>query len=217
MAPGRPAAGWRALPLITGLVGGTLVGVNHILTGTLLPSQARADALGIGLSALLVLTGLLWQTVQPRPAEAVQLEGTPGLDWADALPEQLKETLAWASYTLLTQTATGSVVVWYKGATLLRRGVLGPAGQVEPGPILSRVLTKGQAIYLVDLKLYPGRVEFDYLPPNTQGVLILPLGGDGALILAAHTPRGYSPQDQAWMGAIAEHLVVQLARQGRGG
>jgi len=35
--------------------------INRLLTPQLTNSQARADALGVILSAMLILTGLLWQ------------------------------------------------------------------------------------------------------------------------------------------------------------
>jgi hypothetical protein len=68
---------------------------------------------------------------------------------------------------------------------------------------LQRVLKTGKAVYLVDLKIYPGRVEFDYLPPNTQGVICQPMGQEGVLILAANAPRSYTsktkPGSKDWL------------------
>jgi hypothetical protein len=64
--------------------------------------------------------------------------------------------------------------------------------------------------YLVDLKLYPGRIEFDYLPENTQGVICQPVGDRGVLILGANAPRSYSQQDESWVTAIAEKLAYSL-------
>jgi hypothetical protein len=113
---------------------------------------------------VLILTGLLWQQVQPRSPEAVNLIGEEGLELIPELPEEVKTELAWVSHLLLTNTVTRSLVVFYQGKVLLRRGVLGVNPEVKPGAILSRVMEKQKPIYLVDLKLYPGRIEFDYLP-----------------------------------------------------
>jgi len=46
--------------------------INRLLTPQLTNSP-RADALGVILSAMLILTGLLWQQVQPRSPDAVDL------------------------------------------------------------------------------------------------------------------------------------------------
>jgi len=211
MANSDPNRVLRLLPLVAGSLGGTLLLLNRLLTPGLTESQARSDVVGVILSALLVLTGLLWQRVQPIPPEAVVLDGEEGFDLDPALPDAVKTELAWASHLLLTNTVTRSVVVYSQGQVLLRRGVLGPTATVDPGPILKRVLETGKAIYLVNLKIYPGRVEFTYLPPNTQGVICQPLGDQGALILAANAPRSYTKQDEAWVEGIADKLTYSLA------
>ncbi|HEY9887844.1 MAG TPA: cofactor assembly of complex C subunit B [Candidatus Obscuribacterales bacterium] len=202
----------RKLPIVAGVLGSSLLLLNRFLTPALTDSQARSDVMGIILSAVLVLTGLIWQQVQPRLPDAVQLEGEEGLDLDSTLPPTVQTELAWASHLLLTNTVTRSLLAYYDGRVLLRRGVLGPTAAVVPGAILQRVLEKGKAVYLVDLKLYPGRVEFSYLPPNTQGVICQPMGTKGVLILAANAPRSYTKQDEAWVEGIADKLGETLDR-----
>lgn len=200
----------RLLPLVVGSLGGSLLLVNRLLTTDLTESQSRSDVLGVILAALLVLTGLLWQRVQPRSPESVILQGNEGFEMAKDLPQSLAIELAWASRLLLTNTATRTLLVWYDQRVLLRRGVLGSTATVKLGPILNRVLTKKMPTYLVDLKLYPGHIEFDYLPENTQGVICQPVGDRGVLILGANAPRSYSQQDESWVTAIAEKLAYSL-------
>jgi 4-amino-4-deoxy-L-arabinose transferase-like glycosyltransferase len=203
----------RLLPLLVGGLGGTLLLINRTLTPEILDSQARSDALGVILSAVLILTGLLWQQVQPRSPDAVTLIGETGFDLKSDLPDEVKTELAWASHLLLTNTVTRSVVVFYQNQVLLRRGVLGKNPQVQPGPILQRVLDKQKPVYLVNLALYPGRIEFDYLPENTQGVICQPLGNRGVLILGANAPRSYTQQDEKWVEGIADKLENTLSQR----
>ncbi len=210
MAAADPNRVLRRLPLGVGILGSTLLVINRLTTPMLTDSQARSDVIGVILCALLVLTGLLWQRVQPRPPETVTLTGEVGLEWDPDLPEALRTELAWASHLLLTNTVTRSLVVYYGDRVLLRRGVLAPEGRVTPGPILNRVLATGKAVYLVNLALYPGRVEFTYLPENTQGLICQPLGSQGALILAANAPRSYTRQDEIWIEGIADKLAHSL-------
>lgn len=200
---------FRLLPIVAGGLGGTLLLLNRLLTVELTGSQARADVLGIILSAVLILTGLLWQQVMPRSPDRVTLVGQEGFEIAP-LPEAAKTELAWASHLLLTNTATRSLVVYYQGKVLLRRGILGKKPEVNGGAILQRVLEKQKPVYLVDLKIYPGRIEFDYLPENTQGVIVQPIGQEGALILAANAPRSYTKQDENWIAGIADKLSLTL-------
>jgi hypothetical protein len=212
MAQPDPNQVLRRLPIVVGALAGSLLMLNRFLTPTLTDSQARSDALGILISALLILTGLIWQQVQPRSPEAVELIGEEGFDLAPDLPEPAKVELAWASHLLLTNTVTRSLVVWYQGKVLLRRGILPPQTAVKPGTIVQRVLEKQQPVYLVNLKLYPGRVEFDYLPENTQGVICQPIGNQGVLILGANAPRSYTKQDETWIAGIADKLDNTLSQ-----
>lgn len=202
----------RRLPIVVGAIGGSLLFINRVTTPDLSGAQSRSDALGVILSGLLILTGLLWQRIQPKSPEAVVLVGEEGFDLDQTLPESVQIELAWASRLLLTNTATRSVVVYREGEVLLRRGILSPKATVDPGPILQRVLDKRKPVYLVDLSIYPGRVEFDYLPENTQGVICQPLGDRAALILGANAPRSYTQQDEAWIAGIAEKVGDRLDR-----
>ncbi|MFM7428176.1 MAG: cofactor assembly of complex C subunit B [Elainella sp.] len=200
----------RQLPIAVGILAGSLLMVNRLLTPALTDSQARSDAVGVIISAVLVLTGLLWQRIQPQPPDAVTLVGQEGFELSPDLPDLAKTELAWMSHLLLTNTVTRSLVVWYDGKTLLRRGILGPEASVTPGPIVQRVLKTQKPVYLVNLKLYPGSVEFNYLPENTQGVICQPIGSRGALILAANAPRSYTQQDETWVAGLADKLANTL-------
>lgn len=202
----------RRLPIAVGILGGTLLMLNRFITPTLTDSQSRSDVVGVILSALLILTGLLWERVQPVAPDAVQLIGEEGFNLAKELPESIQTELAWATHLLLTNTVTRSIVLWYDGKTLLRRGILGPKPEVKPGAIVQRVLTTQKPVYLVKLELYPGKVEFDYLPENTQGVICQPIGSHGVLILGANAPRSYTKQDENWIAGIADKLADSLVR-----
>ncbi|MDJ1182575.1 cofactor assembly of complex C subunit B [Roseofilum casamattae] len=200
----------RQLPIWVGVLGGTLFMVNRLFTPALTPSQGRSDVLGVMLSAVLILTGLLWERVQPAPPDRVQLIGEEGFELLPDLSDEVKTELAWASQLLLTNTVTRSLVVYYQDRVLLRRGILGEKSQVTVGPILQRVLDKGRPVYLVNLNLYPGKIEFDYLPENTQGVICQPLGDRGIMILGANAPRSYTKQDEAWIAGIADKITETI-------
>ena len=200
----------RLLPFFAGGLGGTLLLINRLLTAQITDSQARSDALGVIEGAILILVGLLWQQIQAKVPDSVTLIGETGLEIAPDLSEAAKTELAWASHLLLTNTVTRSLVVYYDGKTLLRRGVLGKNPKVKPSAIIERVLSKNKPVYLVNLSLYPGKVEFDYLPPNTQGVICQPIGDKGVLILGANAPRSYTKQDEKWIEGIADKLAVTL-------
>jgi len=206
----------RRLPLVAGVLGSILLVINRLaFTPELLASQSRSDALGILLSAVLILTGLLWQQVQPRPPQAAPLQGSPGCDWHPELSEREKLELAWASHTLLSTTAARTVVIWVEGRTLLQRGILASPGQLpslQPQGTLQQVLKTGQPVYLGDLRFFPARAEFEgLLPAGSQAVLCQPIGQKGCLILGSDRPRSFSRQEQAWIAAIANKLETLFA------
>jgi hypothetical protein len=202
----------RYLPLIVGIIGGLALLLNRLTTPLLTANQSRSDALGIILSALLILIGLLWQQVQPKAPESVTLVGEEGFELDETLPESVKAELAWASHILLTNTVTKSLVIWYDQKVLLRRGILSPVKQFNPGQIVQRALKTEKPTYLVKLSLYPGKVEFDYLPENAQGLIVQPLGDRGVIVLGANAPRSYTKQDENWIEAIAAKLSYSLER-----
>ena len=210
MAKSDPNRVLRLLPIFVGGLAGTLLLVNRLLTIQLTESQARSDALGIIEGAVLILVGLIWQQIQPRSPDVVTLIGEEGFELTPDLPDTIKTELAWASHLLLRNTVTRSIVVYYQDKTLLRRGIFGKKSQVKPGAILKKVLDQQKAIYLVNLNLYPGKVEFDYLPENTQGVICQPMGSKGVLILGANAPRSYTKQDEKWVEGIADKLAESL-------
>ena len=161
----------RQLPIAVGVVAGSLLMLNRLLTPDLTASQARSDALGIILSALLILTGLLWQRIQPQLPDAVELVGKEGFELAPNLPDAIKTELAWVSHLLLTNTVTRSLIIWYDGQVLLRRGILRahpegehPEGEhlegsypgVKPGAIVQRVMATQKPVYLVKLEIISG-------------------------------------------------------------
>ncbi|NET10454.1 MAG: cofactor assembly of complex C subunit B [Symploca sp. SIO2B6] len=205
----------QTLPIAAGAIAGTALMVNRFFTPSLTSSQSRSDVVGVIVSAVLILIGLLWQQIQPRPPEAVELIGEDGFELDETLPERAKTELAWASHLLLTNTVTQSIVVWHGDRILLRRGILGTSETVTPGPIVTRVMKKQTPVYLVQLSLYPGRIEFDYLPENTQGLICQPIGDRGVMILGANVPRSYTKQDENWITGIADKLANTLSLNDR--
>jgi hypothetical protein len=201
----------KNLPLIAGIMGGFLLMINRLTTPTVLDSQARSDALGVILCAMLLLLSILLRQIESIPPQSVTLEGEEVIEFASNLSENVKTELAWASHLILNNTVTKSIVVYYQGEILLRRGILSNIKTVNLGTILKRVITTQKPVYLVDLKHYPAKIEFDYLPENTQGVICQPLGNYGVLILGANAPRSYTQQDENWVAGIGDKLTYTLS------
>ncbi|KAG2424358.1 hypothetical protein HXX76_014567 [Chlamydomonas incerta] len=115
---------------------------------------------------------------------------------------------------MFSTTRCKSLVLIYKGRTLFHHGFIAKGlkpGNVVPGEICTQAMRDGQGNYLANLVLYPGRPEFTaFLPENTQGVMVQPVGNDGVLVAGTDTVRGFSRLDQAWLSTIADKLEVSL-------
>ncbi|KAG2501771.1 hypothetical protein HYH03_000271 [Edaphochlamys debaryana] len=216
---------FRALPLWAGGLGVASLLLNRSLSG-IAPvvdassSQSRADVLGIVLSAVLLLTGLQWLALKPREIAAVDLDG-PSVDYTDVglKPNAaLLREFGWARDAMFRTTRCKSLVLIYKGRNLFHYGAIRKGlkpGEAGPGEICTQArkgaMRDGQGNYLANLVLYPGRPEFTaFLPENTQGVMVQPVGSDGVLVAGTDTIRGFSRLDQAWLSTIADKLEVSL-------
>ena len=99
--------------------------------------------------------------------------------------------------TILATTPATSVHIVSSAAAVLARGgvvgtgddrtssALGNAGR-SGMPILEKALRLSEEVYLPDLQILPGKVEFSYLPINCQSVLVLPLPGSGAVVMGTN-------------------------------
>ena len=120
----------RQLPVVAGMLSGILLFANRMVTTDLTETQSRSDAVGVIISALLILVGLLWDRIQPKIPGSVELLGNEQFYLDAGLSESRRTELAWASHSLLNNTVTQSVLLYWDGKTVLRRGIL-PEGALE--------------------------------------------------------------------------------------
>jgi hypothetical protein len=196
--------------LVAGAAGLALVVLNQATAPDLDPALQRAAVLAGILAVLLMLVGVLWNRVQPEAAQRAELQGEEGLELAGGLPDALNRELGWGTMMLLTATPAVVVLLHWRETTVLRRGLLG-AGRFQPGPICRRAQERGTAISLVDLKLYPGRDEFETLLGGLPSVLVQPVGPEGVLVLGGWSPRCFSRSDLLWAEGWARRLTAEWA------
>jgi hypothetical protein len=211
---------------------------NRLLSGEALTTdastaQSRAEVLALVLSSLLSLTarrrsalppppltppqGLNWVALTPRQPVSVPLSGETLLYLHPELPPAAAAELRWLWATLSACSRTASLAVFYRGARALQAG-LAPAGCASPdarllqgSPIATEAVRSGTANYFANLALFPGRTEFlPYLPAAAQAVVVQPLGGEGVLVCASGTQRGYSALDQRYISLIAQKVDSTL-------
>lgn len=173
------------------------------------PALERASVLAGLLAVGVLLVGFLWMRVDPLPAERAQLAGEQGFELDSELPEALRLELGWGSRMLLTATPAAVVCLHWRGRPLLRRGLL-DGGHFKPGEICERAQAQQRAISLVDLRLYPGRDEFNGLLAGLPSVLVQPVGDAGVLVLGGWAARCFDRSDLAWVEGWAQRISVDL-------
>lgn len=197
------------LCLASGVIGLLLCVANQWSAAEITPPLERAAVLSSLLAVGLMLVSILWTRAVPVAPERVDLQGEQGVQLVDGLPDDLQQELGWGSQMLLTATPGASLLVYWRGRTLLRRGVLG-SGLFNPGAISQRAWSTGKAISLVNLKLYPGRDEFSGLPELIPAVIVQPIGSEGLVLLAGWSPRCFSRSDEAWLEGWSRKLRTPL-------
>ncbi len=197
------------LCLAAGVLGLLLCVLNQLTAPELSPALERAGVLSSLLAVGLMLVAILWTRAVPVAPERVALEGEQGVRLADGLPQPLAQELGWGSQMLLTATPAASLLLYWRGRTVLRRGVLADAAFI-PGAICARAWSTGKAIGLVNLKLYPGRQEFVGLPEGIPALIVQPIGTEGLILLAGWSPRCFSRSDEAWLEGWSLKLRTAL-------
>ena len=195
-----------------GVVALALVVANQGLAPEVNPPLERAAVLASLLAVGLMLVGVLWTRALPEASIRAELTGDQGFVLRGDLPNSLSRELAWGSHMLLTASPAAVVMVIWGGDLLLRRGLLSSAPFL-PGAICQRAIEKQSAISLVDLKLYPGRQEFDAMLPDLPSVLVQPLGADGLVLLGGWSVRCFSRSDLAWVDGWSAKLKAELEGQ----
>lgn len=174
--------------------------------------HSRADIISVVACSALLLNVLSEQDIVARDREPVALVGfalkVPLID-EQALPSVAQhEATRWYIQSVLDATPATSVHVLIAGAVVGRGGVLGQGDSRTPGldlpsmSILRKTLTQGEEVYLPDLQILPGKVEFTYLPINAQSVLILPLEAGSAVVVATNQAKALKVGDLGRIRAL---------------
>ncbi|GAA0158889.1 hypothetical protein LIER_38748 [Lithospermum erythrorhizon] len=219
----------RSLPIYVGGVSLLVVLINRAFSG-IAPvadassSQSRADLLTLGLAVTNILTGLVWLSIRPKSISVVTPEGVDCQWISPRLPQSVTSELLWAWDSLSTVTCCRSLVVVYDGRCVFQIGVAALSSsnkadamsvdttKLVQGSLYQGVITSSSQSYLANLSLYPGKSELPFMPPNTQAVILQPLGDKGIAILGGDTIRGFTTLDQAWITLLGEKLDATLSK-----
>lgn len=224
------------LSLIVSDVGSTILGLIGLvacvahrlfqmdsLSAETMGQETRADLLAIFACGAVLLNGISKLDVTSALAESVVLDGETlakpifykGLnretDVVWALESVLMATPAKTAVLLCTRNNDGWTILAMAGI-VPRDPLLRKAPAVDATPILDRFRKddSSKESYLPTLQALPGRVEFTYLPFNTQGALLVPVNDETVLVLGTDTAKSFSPRNVAWCLSLAKRIGTFL-------
>ncbi|PAN48849.1 hypothetical protein PAHAL_9G410100 [Panicum hallii] len=169
---GIPGLDESYLPRWIGLGFGALVVLNHLLSPSPTPAQLRSEALGLCLAAFSATLPFLGRFLEGADAASrVPLpEGSRQLFvMSENLSAAQKEDVAWASYVLLRNTNTTSVLIAI-GDVFCVRGFWDPPANTSKYAIIEWFKSQMQQVGLVDLR---DNLYFPNSSDGYQGVIIL--------------------------------------------
>ncbi|KAK9293339.1 hypothetical protein L1049_021331 [Liquidambar formosana] len=219
------------LPRWIGYGFGSLLVLNHFVGSiSTTPAQLRTEALGLLLAAFSVAVPYLGKFLKgATPVEQTTLpEGTVQIFvMSQNISDAHKEDLAWATYILLRNTNTISVLISIRDA-LCARGYWNTPDNVSKVRMLDWFEKQIEQIGLSDLKdtlYFPQSADSDLqemLPRGTRSLLIQPVlrapnpsanemeKTEGFVLLASSISYAYSNKDRAWIGAVANKFKGML-------
>ncbi|WVZ57421.1 hypothetical protein U9M48_007808 [Paspalum notatum var. saurae] len=218
---GIPGLDESYLPRWIGLGFGALVVLNHLLSPSPTPAQLRSEALGLCLAAFSATLPFLGRFLEGADA-ASRVPLPEGSSQVFVMSENLsaaqKEDMAWASYVLLRNTNTTSVVIAI-GDVLCVRGYWNPPANTSKYAMIEWFKRQMQLAGLVDLRnvlYFPNSSDSQLakiLPDGILSVLVQPvlssdpanseIRNEGVILLASNANYAYSEKDRIWISTVA--------------
>ena len=192
--------------IIIGIIFFILQIVNFISIKEINPEIERAQVLAALSSIVIILIGYLFERFNPKSGQKVELKGENKFVYDTNMSSTLLEELAWGSEAILTSTAAASVLIYDKGETILRRGII-TQKEFHPGDICKRCLKEKKLISLVNTKFYPGKHEFDDFCPDIPSVLVIPINEEAFVLLGGWSSRCFTKSDERWIMNWSKKIV----------
>ncbi|KAF8698450.1 hypothetical protein HU200_035190 [Digitaria exilis] len=218
---GIPGLDESYLPRWIGLGFGALVVLNHLLSPSPTLAQLRSEALGLCLAAFSATLPFLGRFLEGADA-ASRVPLPEGSRQVFVMSENLsaaqKEDMAWASYVLLRNTNTTSVLIAI-GDVLCVRGYWDPPANTSTYAMVEWFKSQMQQVGLVDLRdalYFPNSSDpqlVKILPDGVLSVLVQPVlksdlangetKTEGVILLASNANYAYNDKDRVWIRTLA--------------
>ncbi|XP_072986633.1 protein COFACTOR ASSEMBLY OF COMPLEX C SUBUNIT B CCB2, chloroplastic isoform X1 [Typha latifolia] len=222
---GIPGLDESYLPRWIGVGFGSLILLNHFLSSSPTPAQLRSEVLAVLLASFSIalpyfgrfLEGINAVDRLSPPEESRQI-----FVMSESLSVTQKEDMAWASYVLLRNTNTMSVLIAVNDALCIR-GYWNTPEDLSQTDLIEWFKTQIQQTGFLDLKdilYFPKFTGTDSqlgraLPNGPLSLLVQPVLStsnldkslttkvEGFVLLASNSNYAYGDKDRAWIRAVA--------------
>jgi len=230
---GIPGFDDALIPRVVGVVGITLLLLNHALSGEAGSSQAVTETIGIVLSGVGIAAPTLQKRIEdlaPGKGRRPALENLEGAANAfaisEALSEDQKQEAAWASFAVIKNANVCGMFLTVNGSPVMCRGALGAGIGGDDCLEKARVAWAQTGMGANESCYYETRDRIDasplkqcaIVPSGTGSVAVLPVkplddgasGGGGTsvgtMVLMCDRERAMSPKEMAWCQAVCSKL-----------
>ncbi|KAK9181741.1 hypothetical protein WN944_024880 [Citrus x changshan-huyou] len=221
---GIPGFDESYLPRWIGYGFGSLIVLNHFaFSNSDTSAQLRSEVLGLSLAAFSVTLpylGKFLKGASPVSQKSLPESGEQIFIMSQNISDALKENLAWATYVLLRNTNSISVLISIRGELCVRGYWQTPDGASKT-QLLEWFERQIENIGLSDLKdslYFPQSADagqWEMLPKGTCSVFVQPVIQapnpsaievekiEGFVLLASSMTYAYSHKDRAWTKAVS--------------
>ena len=185
--------------------------------------QSRADIISVVACSAVLLNVLSESDIEARDRQPVPLMGyalpSPLLAGDETLNTVQRKTALWAIEGILKTTPATSVhIVRDKKHVVARGGVVGVQDNRAPSftldakmSIFDKAIADREEVYLPDLQILPGKIEFDFLPANAQSLVILPSqSAEGAVVISTNQAKVLRLNDLQKIRAVCALIDAAL-------
>ena len=187
-----------------------LVIINTFTIDEITPTIQRSQSISAIASVAIIAISILLNDISPNKPKKVTLSGSEGFKLEPNLNKKVEFELAWGTKLLLTATAASTILIYWEGKTILRRGIIIDSC-FQPGEICRKAQEQNRLVSLVNTSLFPGRNEFDSVLKDLPSVMIYPLSNKGVLILGGWSIRCFTKSDEKWIVGWANKIADMLA------
>lgn len=177
-------------------------------------TQLRMDIITVIACGGVLLNALSEQDITTRERDKVSLVGfylkDVAFDGTVIAQQSQKQAIEWAVDTLVRSTPTKSVCIIHKSSKIVAKAGIVASKEMETvspetSPILRSSAISFEEVYLPDVQILPGKIEFTYLPLNIQALIIVSIK-NYSIVVGTNQAKSFQVKDIQRIRSIAAAL-----------